>query len=136
VVIIRHSLHGLGGWVDVMVLPTTDTAEVRSQEPASAHWGSGSARRPTSRLNEWKRSALSGRLKLFARAGDLGRGPFDGVAEYVGPASAAAVVGVVVVPTVDAVVVGRFGPTGSGLAHRREGTGPDLVDLDSQSRTV
>ena len=55
--------------------------------------------------------------------------------QHVGPASTAAVVGVVVVPAVDAVVVGRFGPTRSGLAHRREGTGPDLFNLDSRSRS-
>ena len=30
---------------------------------------------------------------------------------------------VMVVPAVDAIVVGRFCPTGGGVAHRREGTG-------------
>ena len=73
---------------------------------------------------ELKRSAPSGWLKLPTRAGDLGRSPFNGIAEYVGPAPAAAVVGVVVVPAVNAVVVGGFGPTGGGVAHRQEGTGP------------
>jgi Acetyltransferase (GNAT) domain len=80
--------------------------------------------RTASAQRRLKRSALSGWLKLPTRAGDLGRSPFNGIAEYVGPAPAAAVVGVVVVPAVNAVVVGGFGPTGGGVAHRKEGTGP------------
>lgn len=69
-------------------------------------------------------SALPGRPKLSAGAGDLGRRPFNGVAEDVGPAPAAPVVRVVVVSAVDAVVVGGFGPTGFWVAHRREGNCP------------
>ena len=76
----------------------------------------------TDRSAQW--SALPGWLKLFAGADDLGRGPFNGVAEDVGPAPAAPVVRVVVVPAVDTVVVGGFGATGFGLAHRREGNRP------------
>ena len=68
-------------------------------------------------------SAFGSRLKLLARAGDLGGGPFDLVAQCVGPAPAAAMVGVVVVPAVDAVVVGGFSSI-DGMAHRRDGTGP------------
>src|SRR5664279_738439 len=79
----------------------------------------------TRRQGQNKRDcSTSGWLKLPTRAGDLGRSPFNGIAEYVGPAPAAAVVGVVVVPAVNAVVVGWFGPTGGGVAHRQEGTGP------------
>ena len=47
---LSHGLAG-SGRVDVMVPPTTDSAEVPIPEAGSAHWGSGSARRPTSLLN-------------------------------------------------------------------------------------
>ena len=67
-------------------------------------------------------SAVSGRLKPSTCTGDLGRCPFNRVAECVGPAPAAAVVRVVVMPAVHTIVVSGFGPTGHGDAHRRERT--------------
>lgn len=68
------------------------------------------------------KSAVGGGVKLSTCAGDPGRCPFDRVAEFVGPAPPAPVVGVVVVAAVNAIVIGDWGRPGRGRTHRREGT--------------